>query len=844
MARKCLNEVLEAAKATGLEITNKEANTILDNLESLAKRKNKNINSQSDLDMLLKEAIDMARSAKIIAARRRNNALRNATIHAKLIQKIRTSENPYETLRSILVGSAKRHDMLSVDAQTRTVIADLQQRLLAGFEKEGLTEAVKKGALDQQIYLALHPQKGIEAKLSPEAIKAAEIIKRVQDYALARKNRGGAYIAELENYITRQAHDAKLMADAGFDKWLDDITPLLDETTFKDVPLRKDGKDEKVEFLRDVYESLVSGIHKRSDGEYTIDGKKDPITAFRGQANLAKSLSQSRVLHFRDGEAAFKYSQNYNRRNLFETLIDGFTHDGRSIALMENLGTNPRMMVERILEDISLQAKKDPKLARKISGQSKAVMREFAQLDNSLNAVGISEGKFFGADFASVASGYRMIQEMALLGSATVSSITDVASKAAFLASNTERGFFNNLGRAMGDVFEGFRGPERKELAIRLLVGAEGMTGNVLSRHGPEDFGPGFISKMHALFFKLNGMRYWNHAQKVGVARILAFDGASAVKKSWNNVDGQFKSLLARYDIGEAEVKLFRNVDMKAKDGREYLFPDLADDVSDDVLDPYIRQKTGTLDITDNIRAKVRDELRTKIGSVYTDGADTAIPTPGAKERAIMNLGLPKGTVAGEAIRMIMMLKGFPITMITKGLTRQYYTSGFAGTMKMITGMSAMGYVAMSAKDILKGKEPKSVFSDDYMKSAKVISASMIQGGGMGIFGDFMFGEFNRYGQSFTKTVAGPAFGSADDVASMFAKVIRGDDVAKDAVKFAIRNTPYANLFYTRAAADYMVLHGLMEYMDPGYLRRTEKRLKKDYDQEYYFPPSRSAVRF
>ena len=209
-----------------------------------------------------------------------------------------------------------------------------------------------------------------------------------------------------------------------------------------------------------------------------------------------------------------------------------------------------------------------------------------------------------------------------------------------------------------------------------------------------------------------------------------------------------------------------------------------------------------------------------------------------------MNLGLPKGTVAGEAIRMIMMLKGFPITMITKGLTRQYYTSGFAGTMKMITGMSAMGYVAMSAKDILKGKEPKSVFSDDYMKSAKVITASMIQGGGMGIFGDFMFGEFNRYGQSFTKTVAGPAFGSADDVASMFAKVIRGDDVAKDAVKFAIRNTPYANLFYTRAAADYMVLHGLMEYMDPGYLRRTEKRLKKDYDQEYYFPPSRSAVRF
>jgi hypothetical protein len=39
---------------------------------------------------------------------------------------------------------------------------------------------------------------------------------------------------------------------------------------------------------------------------------------------------------------------------------------------------------------------------------------------------------------------------MAILRSnATVSSITDVASKAAVLSSNTERGFFNNFGRAL-----------------------------------------------------------------------------------------------------------------------------------------------------------------------------------------------------------------------------------------------------------------------------------------------------------------------------------------------------------------------------------------------------------
>ena len=841
VARKCLDEVLAAAELKGMKLPLKEANSILDNIEGVIKRKKVSINSQSDLDAVIDEALEMAKTAKIIAARRRNNALRNATIHAKIINHVRTTEgNPFEVLRGLLVGDAKRHNMLSIDAQSRTVIADLTGHLMVGLEKQGLLEQAKTGVFDKEVHIALHPKEGEKVNVSENALKIANVIRRVQDYTLGRKNRGGAYINKLANYITRQSHDSKLMSDAGFEKWRDDITPLLDDSTYKDLKPRRDGKNEQEEFLKEVYASLVSGIHKKSDGEYTINGKKDPITAFTGQANLAKSLSQSRVLHFKDGEASFQYSEKYNRRNLFETLVDGLTHDGRSIALMENLGTNPRMMLERILEDIS----KDNKLSIGAEFQRSMAMKEFAQLDNSLNAVGISNGVFFGADFASVASGFRMIQEMAYLGQATVSSITDVASKAAMLSSNTERGFFNNFGRALGDIFEGFNGPERKEFALRLLVGVEGMTGNVLSRHGPDDFGPGVISKMHTLFFKLNGMRYWNHAQKVGVARILAFDGAASVKKPWKNVDGSFKAMLQRYGISEQEVKLFKNVDMKAKDGKEYLFPDLAEDIPTSALDPYITEKTGNLDVTDNMRAKARDELRTKIGSVYTDGADTAIPTPGAKERAIMNLGLKKGTVAGEAIRMVMMLKGFPITMLTKGLTRQYHTSGFMGVTKMIAGMSAMGYVAMSAKDILKGKEPKTIFNDDYMKSAKVVTASMIQGGGMGIFGDFMFGEFNRYGQSFTKTLAGPAFGAADDITSLFAKFVRGENAAKDAVKFAMRNTPYANLFYTRAAADYMVLHGLMETMDSGYLSRMEKKLKKDYDQEYYFPPSRYAQRF
>ena len=38
-----------------------------------------------------------------------------------------------------------------------------------------------------------------------------------------------------------------------------------------------------------------------------------------------------------------------------------------------------------------------------------------------------------------------------------------------------------------------------------------------------------------------------------------------------------------------------------------------------------------------------------------------------------------------------------------------------------------------------------------------------------------------------------------------------------------------------------MFIYGLMEKSNPGYLKRMERRMKKDFDQQFYLPPSRFA---
>jgi hypothetical protein len=53
-----------------------------------------------------------------------------------------------------------------------------------------------------------------------------------------------------------------------------------------------------------------------------------------------------------------------------------------------------------------------------------------------------------------------------------------------------------------------------------------------------------------------------------------------------------------------------------------------------------------------------------------------------------------------------------------------------------------------------------------------------------------------------------------------------------------MNNTPFVNLWYTRIALDYSILYHLQEMASPGYLRRVERRMKKEYNQEHIIPPS------
>ncbi len=879
----CVDEILEAARKAGVVLEDNEAQEIFEILTERLQKRVENASEGEELE-IFSLARQIAKQARINAVMQKRNRLLNAKAYANIMRFVSQSDDPADALSAIMVGSFKYTEdgMNSVDARQQGIMSKYAGELLAALHKEKLEKLFLSKELEPQIFKAMFDGDDFDIDVAggKEAKRIAEIIQITQKRMLKRKNQQGAMIAELKNYAVRQSHDPILLRagaktdaelEAARTSWVEYMLrpDVLDPKTFENKPPTKNGEPYTNEdFLADMWNNLVSGQHDKVDALRGDDGQIDSLDSFTGPANLAKKLSQSRIIHFKDGAAAHAYFKTYSRMSLSDAVMNAISHDAQSIGLMEKFGTNPKAMFDRVLKDLKDVNKANANRIDQIVKKEGRLKNQFKELDGTTRARGAGRPVIFGADFAGIAAGWRMLQNMSKLGMATITSFSDIASKASFINTRTDRGIFTSYARAFSDIFRNYSSQDQKRLAFLLNVGVDGYNGDVFARFGANDSGPGMMAKAHNIFFRLNGMNYWNNAQKVGLAKMLAADLATYADQSFASLPNATLFNLQRYGINETEWNLMRQMDLEAVDGNKYMTSSGVDALPDSAISQAALAKANQTrkrklkQPTQAMIDKYRDDLATKIATYLTDSADTAIPTPGAKERAFMNFGQERGTVLGEAIRAIMQLKGFPITYVMKGMSGQYYTkkqlagmnpndkrfssSGLVGLAQMMVGATMMGYLSVQLKEIIKGKEPLEVFSDETALNTELLSKAILQGGGLGIYGDFLFGEYNKYGQTLSQGLLGPTFGSIDDIHRIYSNVMSGDvdAITRNATRFAISNTPGYNLFYTKTALDYLFIYGLMEHSNPGYLRRMEKRMQRDMEQDFYFPPSRYANTF
>jgi adenine/guanine phosphoribosyltransferase-like PRPP-binding protein len=256
------------------------------------------------------------------------------------------------------------------------------------------------------------------------------------------------------------------------------------------------------------------------------------------------------------------------------------------------------------------------------------------------------------------------------------------------------------------------------------------------------------------------------------------------------------------------------------------------------------RQQRETAGMANRRREDAGFRAELALRRYFADEAMSAVLEADAAAQRWTTLGQARGTLAGEAARMLMQFKGFPIAFTQRVLGRAAFggeggrTAGAAHVGGLVAGLAVMGYVAMTAKDAIRGYEPRELVDKDGQPRLKTLLAALVQGGGAGIYGDFLFGEVNRIGNAPLENLAGPFASDAARWVRLAQQARDGDARAADALNATLGSTPFANVFYARPVLDYLILEALRDALSPGWRSRMDARRRKEFGQDPLVPAS------
>lgn len=822
----CIKAIQDAAEGT---LTDDD----IDRIVSTIQRRRR----QAGTDPFADEATLMAKIAKEIADEERLAAL--VEKRSQAINVIRKQarfdwygkfEGDEARAISILnVGSEKAGERfgLSVAAQQRALEAKVLGPMLAELRAAGVEKILASPNKDFEQQVARNMWAITEAEVNKTApvltgLKAAQdaakIFAKYQELARVMQNDSGAWIGKVPGYIVRQSHDMWRIRKAGFETWRDVILPKLDERVF-------DGVADREAHLKRIWTGLSTGEH------YRERGAQDWLVGFKGPGNLAKRASQERSLHFKSSDDWYAYNEQFGSASMLESVIFGLRKAAGNTALMRVWGTNPEAA---FIADVGqLREKAGSRADSKTTDKFKDMLLQ-SEMDQVTGAANIP-GR---PSVAMISSGTRAVISMAKLGGAVLSSLPDIAVKAATLR-HQGIGFLEGYGNGLKDIVRGRGNVEERAIADHIGVGIDGFLGGIMSRFSATDNVPGRLAKLQNRFFRYNLLSWWTDGKATGAGLVMAHNLARNTSKAFDKLDEGLRVSLSRYGITAKEWDVIRTADTKVAGGTPYLTPDLIELIPDNVIKPLAKSDSPAA-----IR-RAREDLEIGLRSFFSEEVATAVTMGSARERAIASWGTKPGTAVGEAVRFVMQFKLYPITYATRHIAREINRGGVPGIAHLIVSTTALGYLSMAAKDLAKGREPRD--PSDW----KTWAAAMQQGGGLGIYGDFLFGEYNRFGGGALESLMGPTVGTAADILRAFGEFKEGFSDGKPVeglkktgaalFRVGVNNVPFVNLFYTKAALDYMVLYQISELMSPGYLRRMERRVEKENGQKFILPPS-SAI--
>jgi len=616
-------------------------------------------------------------------------------------------------------------------------------------------------------------------------------------------NAAGADIKKRSDWFMPNHHDQRRVRSSGQKAWAGFVQGLDIEVRDTETGMALSG-DQLNDALATIWETISSG------------GMDTMTPGAGGARKLPNRLGDPRTLQFKDAKSWLAYNDAYGAGDIYG-LVTGHVHAmARDIASMEVLGPNPDAML-RYIQDLALQ----DRVVRGKDGEGLGV----GMIDSVYGHLSGRLSSPASELLARTFGGMRNLLSTAQLGRAPISALSDLK----FLQQTSSWNGLDST-KVMKRYISQLNPANAADRAFAVRSGliAESYVSKSLAAKRFQDdiVGDGWTARFANSFHRLSGLTPMTQAGRHAFG--LEFLGflADNAGHGFDDLPGALRKSFQRYGINASMWDVARRAELVDFKDAKFMRPE-------------------NINAVEDIKAP---EAARRLHEMILEETDFAVPTPDARTRAMLAGNTRRGTFWGEVVRSSTLYKSFSVTVMHTHMMRgaMATATGDKGMYlgSLLTGLTVMGAGVIGLKDIVKGRDPRRMDHPEFWGQA------FAQGGGLGIFGDFLTAGFSRKDGTLMETLVGPVGGLVTDVTRLTSGNIRqayeGQDpgAAAETVRFVKRYMPGTTMWYSSLAMERLVWNQLQIQADPNHARSFARMRRKAYQengQEFWWNPGEVA---
>lgn len=755
---------------------------------------------------------DKAKFSKMVIEDANNVLLRSERARSSLIEEMRLykslrkvvdqdafKNDPSIGIRSLMNHVNKLHEgskdnVSSIAAMSKNRSATaLEMKLKEG----GLFEIFTKNLLEKEIRIEKYNLDGggkSSVSGSDQAFKIAKTLKSFLDMNLKEKQTVGLDVGMAKGYLGKRAWDRVNIRENKTD-FIVSMEKALDPKLWEN--------SSALEYLEGAYNDIITGKYDMSLNEAGTEG----LLTLNNKGNINKFRSKSREFEFLSPELEAEMISKFGRNNLSESILGEIESHAKAISITKVFGLNPETTLDRLIKQTESKLKADGNdVGLKELQMGKADIKAYF---NHLagNNVGDTTNLIH-----SLTRGTLMVQSMSKLGLAWIDQPIELMNNAIAVNAMTGRGVL----KSVDDIIGGFKNYKTaKEFAVVTESALGEMYNDIGNGNG------GSLDKLNTFYWKVNPLGHITKRQ-AGSNTFVLSNKLSEHVRGVSDVDANiFEANIGRFGINKKDFPILQRMVME-HDGLSIIDPSAVDAIPLDIISQHLSEQG----IAQGAK-QYQMSLKNAVSSLFHDNALLATNTPNEYLRYRMGMNTSPGTLAWSVNRLFMQFKNYPMAELrlldrVRSSNPNKPGGDYKALVQMVMMTTVMGYLAVSARELVKGKTPLSMTDPETWKKA------FLRSGSGTLLADIALSDYTKYGaQGPVDIVAGPTYSVIKDSLKLGQKAAIGKPEWGKMAELGMKQTPFYNYLGAKQARDYLFMNGVMEWLDPKFMEN-----KREYERK------------